>query len=332
MFFTKEKQQAFLEDICLLIEDGVPAPQAIVVIFKVSTGVTREAAHAIMNAVAQGKNLADGMEEWFPQSIVEIIRSGEDGGSLAKSIKTAANTLTQQISALSSIISSIAYPLVVLIAACIVAVFLKNNIFVAFSSIKPLSQWPDNGKTFMAVSDFIQGWWWAVLIFIAAMFVTITYTMRNLIGDTRKIFDKIPLFSLYRDYVASGFMEILGLLISNGMPFKNVLSIVQNKATRYLSWHIYMMQFRLSGGRDNLADVLNTGLISNSDIERLRAMAQSKSFEHSLIQLGSQAAKKNVQKLCLTGKILGGFLLALGASFAIFMIFAVYGVGISIGS
>jgi type II secretory pathway component PulF len=331
LFFVKAKQRAFLEDICALIEDGVPAPQAVNVIFKVSSGATKEAARAILHTIAQGQRFADGMIGWFPRPIVEIIRNGEDTGSLSATMLTAAKTLSQQMSIISSFAASISYPLVVFVMACGVAVFLKNYIFATFASIRPVEQWPDNGQLFMAIATFIEYWWWLALIIVVVVAVFMMQLLRQFVGETRKVADTILPFSLYRDFVAARFMEILGLLVSSGISFKDALNTIQYKSTRYLSWHIYMMQFRLSGGRENLADVLDTGLLNSSDIERLKAIAQSKSFEHALIQLGNQAAKKNVQSMRQASKIIGGLLLAFDAGAAIFMIFAVYGVGMVIG-
>lgn len=330
IFFTKEKQRAFLEDICALVEDGVPAPQAVNVIYKSSTGLVREAAQSILTAISQGKRLADGMVGWFPRPIVEIIRNGEEGGSLASTMLAAAQALSEQMSVVTSIATHLSYPFVVFLIACGVAVFLKHYIFVSFASIKPISQWPDLGKNFIMLASFIEYWWWAVVIFVFILFFLIAEFLRNAVGETRKILDKIVPFSLYRNVVAARLMEILGLLISSGISFKDALLIIQRDSTRYMAWHIYMMQFRLSGGRENLADVLNTGLIGNDDIERLRAIAQSKSFELALIHLGNQAAKKNIQNLRRVSRICGGLLLALDAALAMFMIFSVYGVGIFI--
>jgi toxin coregulated pilus biosynthesis protein E len=332
LFFTKAKQRAFLEDVCALIADGVPAQQAINVIFKVSTGPVKEAAQAILIAVAQGRRIAEGMEGWFPRPIVEIIRNGEEGGSLAATLLTAVRTLSEQISVTSTLFASTTYPLVVLGLACGVCVFLKNFIFATFASIKPVELWPDNGKLFMVIATTIQYWWWAVILGIIAVIFILIQLMRNLVGEPRKLLDNILPFTLYREFVAAHFMEILGLLIASGISFRDALNTIQCNATRYLAWHIYMMQFRLSGGKENLAEVLDTGLVGSADIERLRAIAQSKSFEHALIQLGNQSAKRNVQTLRTASKVFGGLLLALDAGFAIFMIFAVYGVGMVIGT
>jgi type II secretory pathway component PulF len=331
MRFGRAKQQAFVEDLNSLIEDGVPVTQAITAIGKIASDkITREVTQSILGAVGRGQKLSDGMEGWFPQTIVEIIRVGEEGGTLTETMRAAVKTLSQNVSIIASLLSSLIYPLVVLLLACVVGIFLKHSIFDNFAAIKPIATWPANGRQFMFFVTFIERWWWTTIIMIFGLGFAFHQIFQKFTGEYRKLIDFIPPFSLYRSVVAAGFMEIMGLLVSNGVTIKEALAIVQRKATHYLTWHIYMMQLRLSGGKDNIAEVLDTGLISTEDITRLMVVAEGKGFEHALVRLGALAVEKNDKKMQLVGKLAGGILMALDAMFAIFMILAVYSVGVSL--
>ena len=149
----------------------------------------------------------------------------------------------------------------------------------------------------------------------------------DLTGQPRRIYDRVFILSLYRDVTAARFMEILGLLISNGIVLEKALSIMRSRANDYLAWHIYQMEIRLSGGRENVAEVLDTGLIQKSDILRLRVIAKGRGFEHALVRLGQFAADRTDKKVQLTGRFIGIVLMAAGAFWAAFMIFSIYGVG-----
>jgi len=330
--FTRAKQQAFLEDLSSLVQEGVTAPQAIATIAKISTGISKEVAHSIAASYAEGKRLAEGMEKWFPFHIVDLIRTGEDGGTLNSAMIASSKSLSEQASILSSLASSITYPIIVLILGSGVAVFLKHSIFSNFLTMKPLEEWPENGQIFMHLAAFIQNWWWSIIILVVLFNIGLNQALKNFVGDSRHMFDKIFPFNVYREVVASYFMGIMGLLLANGITFKDALTLIQRKTTRYLAWHIYIMQFRLSGGRENIADVLDTGLIDHADILRLKVISKGKNFDAALSRLGAQAGQKNSQTLKTLGRVLGGILLALAAGFAIFMIFAIYGVGSSVGT
>lgn len=330
--FARAQQQAFLEDVSTLIEDGVPANRAVETVAEISKGMTKEVALNISERIAEGQLLADGMQGWFPQPIVEIIRAGEEGGAVAKTMRAAAVSLGQQSTAITSVVNSLIYPTLVLVMGMCVAVFLNHSIFENFAAIKPVNQWPVNAQLLVAFANFIQHWWLAVIVVIFAVGLLITRVLYQFTGDLRHTIDRLPVFSLYRDLTSARFMQTMGLLISNGIVFKKALALMQHKASTYLSWHLFMMEFRLSGGKENIAEVLDTGLIKHSDILRLRVIAKGKGFEHALVRLGQQTATRCSDRIKRTGRITGGLFLACGALWAAFMIFAIYGTGTFIAS
>ena len=102
---------------------------------------------------------------------------------------------------------------------------------------------------------------------------------------------------------------------------------VAHEAPPYLAWHIMMMEYRLSGGMDNIADVLATNLLRREDVLRLKVIAKGKGFAPALMSLGNQAATRNQKVALLIGRILGGIILVLGASIAANIILGIYSIG-----
>jgi type II secretory pathway component PulF len=330
--FSRNQQKAFLEDLSSLIEDGVPASQAIETVALISKGATRAVARDILVRISEGQMIADGMEGWFSPGIIEIIRAGEQGGTLAENMASASRTLGQQSNTFAHLVVSCLYPLVVLVAGLAVSVFMKHTVFENFIAIKPINQWPSDGQTLYYVAGFIEKWWWLVVALMIGIAMGLAKLLANLTGRAREVVDSMHLLSLYRDTAAARFMEMLGLLLTNGIVLKEALRILQTQASNYLTWHLQMMQMRLGGGRENIAEVIDTGLIPQADILRLQVIAKGRGFEHALIRLGKLAATRNEKTTQTVGKILSGLLLALGAGWAAFMIFAMYGVGSTLAS
>lgn len=325
--FTPAQQQAFLEDVAMLVEDGVIINQAVETIAKSSHGLPVEVANSILLKLAEGKNIADGMRGWFAESVVEIVRAGEEGGTLANSMQAAAKTVTQRNTAIVSLINSLIYPLIVLCLGLIVTVFVKNSVFDSFAAIKPVSQWPSNGQTVMALANFVQYWWWLAVLVIIALLIGLSYLLRNYIGNLRATLDYFPILALYRKLTAARFMETMGLLISNGVVLKKALKILQRNASPYLASHLLAMEYRLSGGKENIAEVLDTGLLDENDLMRLRVIARGKGFEHALIRQGRKAAEQGMQAIQLTGRIVGAILLMCGGGLAAFIVISIYSIG-----
>ena len=328
--FTRRHQQGFLEDLAALIEDGVPASQAIDVIIGVSAGISKTVAESVALSIAKGQSLADGMQAWFSHAVVEMIRVGESNGALPQTLRAAANSYTQYSSTLNAFLASVLYPLSVVVLALIVTVFIKNSVLHSFVEIKPLAAWPTVGRILFRVGAIVQAGWWLMIITVVILIMIVNNILKNVTGEIRRWLDAIPIFSFYRKTLAARFMETLGLLIANGVVIRQALSTLQYDASPYLSWHLLQMEYHLSGGQENLADVLDTQLIDRHDLMRLRVVAISKGFEQALISLGRQARLRTAKQIEVMGKIIGGLLLVIGAIIAMTIVFGIYTVGSSL--
>lgn len=330
--FGAKAQLAFLEDFYTLVNDGIPANRAIEMMAEISGGINREVALSIAQKISEGQALAEGMRDWFAPNIVEIIRVGEEGGALVETVESAIKTLGQRSSTLSAFTGAVTYPLIVIVMASAIIVYLNNSVFVQFKAIKPIEQWPDAGQTLVAVADLIQAWWWLAILAILGVFIFFRMFMNNYVGEFRPMLDQVPPFTLYRRFAASRFLETLGLLVANGVVFKSAIRVMQYQANPYVASHLVMMEHLLSMGKGNIADVLSTGLVSNADILRLRVMAEVKGFEHGLIRMGVRGSEENLKTIKLIARIIGGALLGVGAFMIIVIVRGIYLTGMAMGS
>lgn len=330
--FGTKKQLAFLEDLYLLINDGIPANRAIEMMSQVTTGLTRQVALSISEKIAQGQPLADGMREWFTTNVVEIIRVGEAGGALAQTMKSAINMLSQRGVAIGAFVGAMAYPLMVIIVAASVMVYLNNSVFVQFAAIKPIEEWPASGQRLVNIAGFITRWWWIVVLLIIAILLIFRRLMTSYVGELRPFLDNFMPFSLYRRLTAARLLETLGLLVANGVVFKSAIRVMQYQANPYLNSHLVMMEHLLGMGKTNIADVLATGLVSNADLTRLRVMAEVKGFEHGLVRMGIRGTEESTATMKLISRIVGGVLLVTGGMMIIIIIQGIYLTGMAMSS
>lgn len=330
--FGTKAQLAFLEDFYTLVNDGIPANRAVEMMAQVTSGLTRDVALSISQKISEGQPLAEGMRDWFAINVIEIIRVGEEGGALNETIKSAINTMSQRSGTLSALMSAIMYPLMVIVMSCGVIIYLNTSVFVQFRAIKPIEQWPPAGQQLVWIAGLIEGWWWLVLVMIVAIIIFFRMAMNNYVGELRPMLDKFPPFSLYRKFVAARLMETMGLLVANGVVFKNAIKVMLYNANPYMAYHLVMMEHLLGMGKGNVADVLSTGLIEDADIARLRVMAEVKGFEHGLIRMGIRGSEQSVKTMRLISKIAGGALLTVGAYLIVVIVKGIYLTGMSMGS
>ncbi len=330
--FGNAKQLAFLEDLYVLVNDGIPANRAVEMMSQITKGLNRQVANSLAQKIAEGQPLADGMKEWFSPNVVEIIRVGEAGGALGQTIKSSINTLLQRGAAIGSLIAAVSYPTLVIVIASCVIIYLDNSVFSQFRLIKPESEWPVAGQRLVALANVIQSWWWIVILLLIAFVFIMAKVMSNYVGELRPMMDKIPPFTFFRQLTAARLLETLGLLVSNGVVFKSALKVMQYQANPYLNMHLVMMEHLLSMGKTNIADVLATGLVSQDDLMRLRVMAEVKGFEHGLVRMGVRGAEEATATLKTIAKILGGLMLVTGGVMILIIIQGIYLTGMAMGT
>jgi type II secretory pathway component PulF len=330
--FGMKAQLAFLEDFSHLVEDGIPPNKAIEMLARASKGVSKEVAASIAANISTGKPLAEGMKEWFAFNVVEIIRIGEEGGALGETIQSAINMMSSRSSTIGAFTGAIAYPATVVLIACLVILYLNKSVFTQFLTIKPMEQWPEAGKRLVGVAHFIQSWWWAAIVIVIAFVIVLQLIMKNYVGVLRPALDKFFPFTMYKQFVASHVLETLGLLVANGVVFKSALIIMQHKVSPYLAMHLSRMEHLMGKGKGNIADVLDTGLINENDLMRLRILAEVKGFEHGLIRLGIRGTEQGMRTLKTIAKIIAGVLMIVGTSLIMVAINGVYQTGMAMGS
>jgi type II secretory pathway component PulF len=167
---------------------------------------------------------------------------------------------------------------------------------------------------------------------IVALGVGIAWTLTNYTGPLRDTLDKIPPFTLYRRLMAARLLETLGLLVANGVVFKSAVRVMQLQATPYMYSHLLKIEYLLSMGKTNIADVLDTGLIDDQDLMRLRVMAEVKGFEHGLVRMGVRGSDQVAQTMKTIARALGGMLLVIGGILIIIIIRGIFMTGMSMGA
>lgn len=330
--FGNKQQLGFLEDLYLLINDGIPANRAIDMMGQVTHGITRDVAIHISQKIGEGLPLAEGMRDWFSPNVTEIIRVGEAGGALAETMNSAIKALSQHGVAIGAFVGALAYPLLVISMACGIIVYLNGSVFNQFRAIKPDNLWPPAGQRLVLIAHFVKDWWWLTIIGVVLFIYLMGRVLKNYIGEFRPILDRYPPFSLYKKLVAAQFLETLGLLVANGVVFKSALRVMQYQATPYLGSHLITMEHLLSTGKSNIADVLSTGLIGEQDLMRLKVMAEVKGFEHGLVRMGIKGSEQATATLKLISRILGGIFLVIGGFLIICIMTGIYMTGMSMGT
>lgn len=324
--FGSTHQRVFLEDLLSLLQDGIALNQAIEIMQEESTGAKAEVAKSIASSIASGQGMAVGMNGWFSDIYLELVRAGEQSGLIDNALAACVAAVNKSAVLLRACISALLYPLLVLLVALGVVVFVKVSVLEQFAAIKSVDNWPPVGQNLYLLANWLQYGWWLLMVLLVLSATGLMYALRGWTGNWRSYFDNFPGFKVYRQLTAARFMQTLGLLLSNGVMLKNALIILQGKTRRYLNWHLLQMELQLGQGQVNVAEVLNTQLLDSSDMRRLRVLATGSGFASALLRLGEQSVEKKMRILKRLANYVGGLLLLCGAAIAMLLVFGIYSI------
>lgn len=189
--------------------------------------------YLILSDIDEGKSLTDCLKrhpDVFSELYINMVQSGEVSGNLQKSLEDLADNIEKNYTLTQKIKGVLYYPTFILSAFLIVAFIMvtfvipKLMVMLKETNVKL----PITTRILIASGDFMQKWWWAVLIAVVFGIIGLIYYIRT--EDGKKEFDvislKIPLVGRVLRFVyLARFAENLSTLVRSGLPIVTALQI-----------------------------------------------------------------------------------------------------------
>ena len=219
------------------IEAGLPLMQSLTTVRRQSANQKQAAIlDFLIERVEAGRPMADACKEYgapFDDMMIGMFRAADASGKMHEVLHQLADLLDRGVELRRELIGATIYPLIVLVIMIISVV-----IFVAVllpTLMVPLTQqgvtlpWPT--RVLLGFSEFIRGWWWAVIIGAGAG--VFAWRSWSAVPANRRIVDgvllRVPILGpLLRDIAVARFTRTLGTLSSAGVPILNALGIVRD--------------------------------------------------------------------------------------------------------
>jgi general secretion pathway protein F len=223
----------------------------------------------VANDVNSGNTLADALGKHpnvFSNLFVNMVAAGETSGTLEEVLLRLAEILEKRVHLAAKVKSAIAYPLMMIVVAVGVVVFLMSvvvpSITTIFIEMNRALPWPT--RFLISTSAFIKTYLVLIAIVVCAAFFGIVagYTTKNgrLFADRTKL--KLPLFGkLFLKLEIARLTRTLGILLVSGIPILSALEIakqvIQNS---FIADALDSVKDLVSKG-DNIANAIrSTGL------------------------------------------------------------------------
>lgn len=190
----------------------------------------------VHSGVLEGRRLADalGVEpRSFPPLYRAMVSAGESSGSLPTIMERLSDLMERQALMRSKVLTAIAYPSVLAsFAICVVAalmIFVVPKVVEQFDTVG--QELPLLTRMVMAVSAFLAGYWWLLLILIGLAALSFWRALK--VDAFRYRFDAmllgLPLLGrLIRDLHAARMARTLSTMVASRLPLMEGLSLTAN--------------------------------------------------------------------------------------------------------
>jgi type IV pilus assembly protein PilC len=237
----------FTRQLATLIDAGLPLLKGLNVLAKQEKDVVlKNSIVAIADSVQGGSTFSEAMGQHpriFQRLYVSMVKAGEIGGVLELVLTRLAEFQEKAQKLKNKIKSAMTYPVVVLVIALLILVFLLTTIVPKFANIfKDMlgenEKLPALTLWVMSVSDFVKGMFvppnlWFTLLGIAA--IGSGWWALNNTERGRQFMDRmklrLPIFGdISRKGAIARFTRTLGTLVTSGVPILQALNITKETA------------------------------------------------------------------------------------------------------
>lgn len=237
----KVKQQdleLFTRQLSTLVNAGLPLMRSLQVLARQEKNPAMKQVMVDMgDSISSGSTFAEALvahPKVFDRLFVNMVKAGEVGGVLDKVLYSLSSFMEKMRKIRGKVRSAMVYPLVVLFMATVILFFLMLSIVPKFQEIftdilGEGAKLPALTRGVMAVSNFMQDFWWVMIIGVFLLVAGIIGYGRTESGrynlDNLKI--RNPLFGvLVLKTSIARFSRTLGTLMEAGVPILQALTIV----------------------------------------------------------------------------------------------------------
>lgn len=190
----------------------------------------------VRERVNEGASFADALREhprFFSDLFVNMVHAGEQAGTLEQVLERLADFTEQQVRLRNKILAAMAYPAFMMLVGSfmvwIMLVVVVPKVMHIFESFDQVLPWYT--RLLIAVSTFLQGYWWLLLALVVVGIWVFTAWKRRPKGraswDSFKL--KLPIFGrLARMIAVSRFARTLSTLLGSGVPIMKALDITKH--------------------------------------------------------------------------------------------------------
>jgi type IV pilus assembly protein PilC len=230
----REEVMNLSRQLAAFIRAGLPLIDAIDSLGAESTNATiRRIMGEVTEGLRVGEKLSDCLDrhpKMFPEFYRGIVRSAELTGQLDTVLDQLAGYLERDIDARRKIKSALIYPAMIAVMSLTTVIIMAWYVLPKFKSFFASldAELPLTTRILLATTDFVAGWWWAILAVIAFVVASVLAILSTEAGQYRKdqFLLAIPVLgSTIQFTLVERFCRILSSMVGAGVGLPEALRV-----------------------------------------------------------------------------------------------------------
>lgn len=231
-----QEMATFTQQLANLLKCGMPLTVALNSMTHLqSKGIPSDVSRQLKQEVMEGRGLSDAMAKQpviFSDLYVNMVRAGESSGALVDVLQRMADHFERFAQVQSKLSSAMVYPAFVMVTGIAIIIFFMTYMLPKFMTMFDGMnvQLPMMTQMLIGISNVFTGYWWLMLLLLAAGFVVFKRFQSTEEGKRKidhwklnaPVFGKVVRLNLFGQ-----FARTLSTLLENGVPVLTALKITE---------------------------------------------------------------------------------------------------------
>ena len=233
---SKKQISIILRQMSTMISASIPIPVVLSVLRddEKNTAI-KEMLTKIHKDVTDGMPLSQAMAAYpkcFSPFILNMVEMGEVNGRLDVAFERIATVTEKEIKVTGKAKSALIYPIILLVLAIGMTIFLSVKVVPTFAQlfIDFGGELPGITKLMMAISEFLQGYWWALILGIIALIVVIRvlWSKRECRKYMERALRKVPVYkAICVSKIMGKYARVVSSMLDSGVSVIKTLTVTK---------------------------------------------------------------------------------------------------------
>ena len=250
-----------------------------------------------LKKMQQGQTFKNAIAGWDPDAELNLITAGEEGNGLNLGLQEAIRFAESSQNIKSTIKKGITYPAVLFAVIIVFISMFSIQLAPTYLEILPLEKWPESASSLYWLSTFLVNNIGKLAIIAALLGYIVAKTIGIWTGSSRRIFDKVPPWSVYKVYQACAFLISLASMMQSGVPLNDALLKIKITSSPWLGLYIDQMLKNLRQGGKNFGKHLDVGLLDQETADDVIDYSDLGKFEQAIYSIGEKNLKEAVEQI-----------------------------------